>query len=65
MAEYNWWDDRTVAENDGQYCPLICSYCYNDDDCDFCEHHMDFVRELRRTYNECAGKGLEERSDSR
>ena len=23
MAEYNWWDDRTVEDNDEHFCPVL------------------------------------------
>lgn len=38
MAEYNWWDDRTVEDNDEHFCPVLNDICYGDDnDCEECE----------------------------
>ena len=44
MVEYNWWDDRTVEENDSYYCPLICDCCF-DKDCETCKEHLEFVKD--------------------
>lgn len=45
MVEYNWWDDRTVEENDNYYCPVICGCCF-DGDCETCKDHLEFVKEV-------------------
>ena len=38
MAEYNWWDDRTVEDNDEHFCPILNDICYGDDvNCQKCE----------------------------
>ena len=32
MAEYNWWDDRTVEDNDEHFCPVLNDFCYESND---------------------------------
>lgn len=42
MAEYNWWDDRTVEDNDSMFCPVIYGNC-SGEDCENCQDYKDFV----------------------
>lgn len=30
--EYNWWDDRTVEQNETNFCPVLNDFCYEDND---------------------------------
>lgn len=48
MAEYNWWDDRTIEDNDSLFCPIINDNCYNvTDACDDCNFHKQFVEDVQ------------------
>ena len=42
MAEYNWWDDRTVEENDDMMCPIINYPCPHEN-CGECEDYKAFI----------------------
>lgn len=30
--EYNWWDDRTVEQNETNFCPVLNDFCYEGND---------------------------------
>ena len=46
MAEYNWWDDRTVEENDDMMCPIINYPCPHEN-CGECEDYKAFIQYYR------------------
>lgn len=50
MAEYNFWDDRTVEEHDGLWCPIANWYCQGKD-CDKCELSQEFTTALQKEVN--------------
>lgn len=43
MAEYNFWDDRTYSSCDDYYCPIIDTYCL-DQDCDNCSDFKEYCK---------------------
>ena len=43
MAEYNFWDDRTMEDNDEHYCPIIDGHCYDMSKCEECEENAKFA----------------------
>ena len=48
MAEYNWWDDRTVEDNDEHFCPVLNDICYSDDvNCQKCEVSKAFKADYK------------------
>lgn len=62
MAEYNWWDDRTIEDNDEHFCPLLNNICYGDDNnCQECEVQIrgDEMTEYEKGYKDgMAGAAL-------
>ena len=42
MVDYNFWDHRTIEENDNYWCPIKMCYCISDD-CENCEDYKDFM----------------------
>ena len=36
MWEYNWWDDRTIEQNETNFCPVLNDFCYEQDGCESC-----------------------------
>lgn len=49
MAEYNWWDDRTIEDNDNYFCPIIYGCCL-DKNCEKCKDYEEFVKEVNERY---------------
>lgn len=44
--DYNWWDDRTAECEDYAICPITMQGCYNINNCDECEIHIQFVKDV-------------------
>lgn len=41
MAEYDFWDDRTVECNDNPWCIIADDYCYGNTNCSKCDRYVD------------------------
>lgn len=51
MAEYNFWDDRTIECNDSMFCPVINEYCL-DQRCNECNEFKQFKAYYSKEENE-------------
>lgn len=50
MPEYNWWDDRTIEENDNMFCPIINNYCHVEDH-SVCERECEEYKAFKDYYD--------------